>query len=166
MAEFRGRVNSACNDNGCMLIIREVRPSDSAHYSFAFSDNNHTNVVEPGVSLVISGEGLEPKDGGDIQQQHTKASNQLLFPPVDLQVALTPVLRCHSLCPRLFSESYIWLRSGKILAGHNSVSYSGPLDADGMFSCALQGLTDTMAPPVCEWAREPPATTSAPLSFG
>lgn len=77
---------------------------------------------------------------------------------------MTPALCCHSLCPRLFSESYTWLRSGRILAGQNSVFYSGPVDADGVFSCALQGLTDTTAPPVCEWARELPATASAPPS--
>lgn len=165
IAELHGRVNSACNANGCMLTIREVRPSDSGHYSFAFSDNNQTNVVEPGVSLVISGKVLEPKDGGDIYQQHTIALNLLLSPHADLQVALTPVLRCHSLCPRLFSERYMWLRSGRILAGQNSVSYSGPVDVDGVFSCAVPGLTDMTAPPVCEWAREASATTSAPPSF-
>lgn len=60
MAEFHGRVDSACNANGCTLTIREVRPSDGGHYSFAFSENDHTNVVEPGVSLVVSGKVLEP----------------------------------------------------------------------------------------------------------
>lgn len=165
MAEFRGRVNSSCNANGCTFTIEEVRPSDSGNYSFVFSDNNQTYVVEPGVSLVVSGKVLEPKCGRDIQSRHTKASNLLSFPHVDLQVAPTPVLRCHSLCPRLFSESYTWLRSGKVLAGQNSVSYSGPVDADGVFSCALQGLTDTTAPPVCKWTWEPSATTSASALF-
>lgn len=66
IAEYRGRVNSTCNANGCMLTIREVRPSDSGHYSFVFSDNNQTNVVDPGVSLVISGKVPKPKDRGDV----------------------------------------------------------------------------------------------------
>lgn len=60
MAEFRGRVDSACSANGCTLTIREVRPSNGGNYSFAFSDNDQTNVMKPGVSLVVSGEVLEP----------------------------------------------------------------------------------------------------------
>lgn len=141
MADYRGRVNSACNANGCTLTIREVRPSNGGHYSFPFSDNAQTNVVKPGVSLVVSGKVLEPNGVGNIQQPHTEASNLLLFPHVALQVTLTPVLRCHSLCPGLVSERYMWLRSGRILAGQNSVSYSGPVDAVDVFSCLGQRMS-------------------------
>lgn len=53
--DYRGRVESTCEADSCTLRITELRESDATHYSFAFTHENETHVVNPGVSLVVSG---------------------------------------------------------------------------------------------------------------
>lgn len=53
--EYRGRVEFTCQADSCTLTITEVREGDAARYSFAFTHEDETHVVDPGVSLVVSG---------------------------------------------------------------------------------------------------------------
>lgn len=147
--EYRGRVEFGCEADGCTLRITELRGGDATRYSFAFTHEDETHVVDPGVSLVVSGNILRSMDSFSLYLPRCGLNSSR--PYLALQVAPTTEPRCHSLCPELRSEAYVWYRNGRSIVGQHSWSYSGVFDGEGKYSCALRGLEDAPSPPVCEF---------------
>uniref|UniRef100_A0A3Q1JM93 B-cell receptor CD22 n=1 Tax=Anabas testudineus TaxID=64144 RepID=A0A3Q1JM93_ANATE len=131
-SEFAGRVQYDGDKNDCTLRITDLKPSDSAVYSFRFITNQPGGryTSEPGVTLSVT----------VFQVQVNK--------PYPKAYPTWAVLTCHSSCQPFNNPSYIWYKNGLKIQEDTSFIEQYFDEADSI-SCAVKGHEKFSSPSVC-----------------
>ncbi|XP_041840039.1 basement membrane-specific heparan sulfate proteoglycan core protein-like [Melanotaenia boesemani] len=136
-AEYAGRVQDHCDEDGCTLTISDLRESDSAEYRFRFITNQPGGSFtgSPGVVLTVSG------------------SRSLFY--LDPKVKITQStftnhhLQCNIGCFLPGSPKFVWYKNGKKMSEQN-FTYSDSFRPKDSVSCAVRGHEDFPSAPFCK----------------
>ncbi|XP_064857182.1 B-cell receptor CD22-like isoform X2 [Oncorhynchus nerka] len=129
--DYKGRVTyREDEENGHILTITDLRESDSATYTFRFTDQTGKwrYTGKPGVTLSVTG--LQVKVTGGYQDK---------------------TLTCSTTCTLTDNPTYIWYKNGQHLDESTSPQYKDPVSSnyEDSYSCAVKGHEDLHSPAVC-----------------
>ncbi|XP_041640768.1 B-cell receptor CD22-like isoform X2 [Cheilinus undulatus] len=134
-SDYAGRVQYHCGGNRCTMRITDLRESDSATYKFRLITNHigGSYTAERGVSLTVSA----------IQVKIDKTE------PCWSDPCSWSQLKCVSRCPLSGQTSFIWYENEKRVLKKTSQSWEKYFYSAESYSCAVQGLEDSLSPSVC-----------------
>uniref|UniRef100_A0A3Q1JMB9 B-cell receptor CD22 n=1 Tax=Anabas testudineus TaxID=64144 RepID=A0A3Q1JMB9_ANATE len=123
-SEFAGRVQYDGDKNDCTLRITDLKPSDSAVYSFRFITNQPGGryTSEPGVTLSVT---------VTLLQSYTEAE-----------------LKCHSSCGSAGRLHYVWFKNGQKNKTQQTSTYTDHFYPGDNVYCAFRGHEDYPSPSV------------------
>ncbi|XP_034058943.1 B-cell receptor CD22-like [Gymnodraco acuticeps] len=136
VSEYAGRVEDLCENNICILRLRNLRESDSVQYKFRIKTNQDTYFGYPGPTLSVT----------DLQVEVSRSRSSTL-------------LQCPSSCPPGHT-SYIWFKNGHEVKEDTSPDANFRYNSADCYSCALKGYEDFPSPSV--YYPKPPSVSVSP----